>query len=309
MQEAYVNICGIPTHIMTWGKWIEESLDDVKEIAICITGNPGLPGFYTEFLGNVYRQLNCEMPVWVIGHLGHDDPPPTSIREVPPLQGSESLFELENQIKHKIEFIEQYVPANVKIHLMGHSIGAWMVLQMLKNENIKKRIQKCYLLFPTVERMVESGNGWVFVNLVLPAYIVLGFFITFFARLPVFVRIFCLHIYFWLFSIPNHFIGTALKYSKPCVMEKVVFLAKDEMAKVRGLDREIVRENVGILKFYYGSRDGWVPVKYFEDLKRDIPNVDATVDKNNIEHAFVLRSSVQMGAIVANWIMENKVSN
>lgn len=42
MQEAYVNIRDIPTHIMTWGKWIEESLgEDTKEIVICITGNPG----------------------------------------------------------------------------------------------------------------------------------------------------------------------------------------------------------------------------------------------------------------------------
>lgn len=307
MQEAFVNICGVPTHIMTWGKWIEESLDDVKEIAICITGNPGLPGFYTEFLGNVHRQLNCEMPVWVIGHLGHDDPPPQSIREVPPLVGNEAIFDLENQVKHKLNFIETYVPKNVKIHLMGHSIGAWMVLQLLKHDIIKTRIQKCYLLFPTVERMVESNNGWLFTNIVLPLYIVFGFLLTFFARLPVVIRIFCLHIYFWLFSIPNHFVGTALKYSKPSVMEKVIFLAKDEMEKVRGLDREIVKENIDKLKFFYGAKDGWVPVKYYEDLKRDIPNVDAILDKNNIEHAFVLRSSSKMGAIVAEWINENKL--
>lgn len=307
MQEAYVNICDVPTHIMTWGKWIEESLDDVKEIAICITGNPGLPGFYTEFIGNVYRQLNCEMPVWVIGHLGHDDPPSTSIRQVPPLVGNETTFDLQNQIKHKVEFIERYVPANVKIHLIGHSIGAWMVLQLLKDENIKKRIQKCYLLFPTIERMVESTNGWLFTNFALRVYIVLAFLITFFARLPEIVRIFCLHIYFWLFSIPKHFIGTGLKYSKPSVLEKVIFLAKDEMAKVRDLDKDVVRENINLLKFYYGSRDGWAPVKYYKDLKRDIPNVDATVDTHNIEHAFVLRSSTKMGALVANWIMENKL--
>ena len=67
MKEAFVNICNIPTHIITWGGWIEESMDDVREVAICITGNPGLPGFYTEFCGELYNRLEKKMPVWVIG--------------------------------------------------------------------------------------------------------------------------------------------------------------------------------------------------------------------------------------------------
>lgn len=121
MQEAYVNISDIPTHIMTWGKWIEESLGDTKEIVICITGNPGkiefhlqrpdllippplsgLPGFYTKFLNQLHTQLEHQIPVWLIGHQGHDDPPATSIRKVPKLRGNEQHFNLDGQIKHKV---------------------------------------------------------------------------------------------------------------------------------------------------------------------------------------------------------------
>lgn len=70
MQEAFVNINNIPTHVFTWGKWIEESFKDEKEVVICITGNPGLPGFYTEFGGALQRELGADghnLPVWVIG--------------------------------------------------------------------------------------------------------------------------------------------------------------------------------------------------------------------------------------------------
>lgn len=102
MQEAYVNINDVPTHIMTWGKWIEESLGDNKEIVICITGNPGLPGFYTKFLHQLHASLDHQMPVWLIGHQGHDDPPSTSIRKVPNLEGNEKLYDLDGQIKHKV---------------------------------------------------------------------------------------------------------------------------------------------------------------------------------------------------------------
>lgn len=65
-----MNLNGIPTHIITWGKWIEESLNDVQEVVICITGNPGLPGFYTEFGGALQQELSSDgqnLPVWVIG--------------------------------------------------------------------------------------------------------------------------------------------------------------------------------------------------------------------------------------------------
>lgn len=66
MREAYITINSIPTHVMTWGKWVEESFNpDEKEVVILIPGNPGLLGFYTHFLGILYEKLN--IPIWSIG--------------------------------------------------------------------------------------------------------------------------------------------------------------------------------------------------------------------------------------------------
>lgn len=237
--------------------------------------------------------------------MGHDDPPESSLREVPQLKGNEEIFDLDGQVRHKIEFIEKYVPAGVKIHLMGHSIGAWMIFQMLQHETVRKRIKKCYLLFPTVERMIESPNGWNFTKIGLPLYSVFGFLIPLFNRLPELLRIFLIQIYFWFSAIPSYFIGTALKYSKASVCEKVVFLAEDEMARVRGLQKEIVQANLDLLKFYYGTTDGWVPVKYFTQLKEQFPEVDAQLDTKKIAHAFVLRHAKPMSVIVGDMIIEN----
>ena len=106
MQEAYVNINEVPTHIMTWGKWVEESLGkEHREVVICITGNPGLPGFYTKFLNQLHTSLEHQIPIWLIGHQGHDDPPANSIRKVPALEGNERLFDLEGQIRHKVSVL------------------------------------------------------------------------------------------------------------------------------------------------------------------------------------------------------------
>lgn len=66
MREAFVNICDIPTHILTWGNWIEESFTK-KEVIICITGNPGLPGFYTQFAATISETVGSDIPLWIIG--------------------------------------------------------------------------------------------------------------------------------------------------------------------------------------------------------------------------------------------------
>lgn len=99
------------------------------------------------------------------------------------------------------------MPSDVKIHLIGHSIGAWMILQLLENERIRSRIQKCYMLFPTVERMMESPNGWVFTKVAMPLYSVFGYiFFSFFNFLPVWLRLMLIQIYFLIFSIPRQLI-------------------------------------------------------------------------------------------------------
>ncbi|XP_033149693.1 lipid droplet-associated hydrolase-like isoform X1 [Drosophila busckii] len=301
MQEAFVDVNSIPTHIITWGKCIEESLDNVQEVVICIPGNPGLPGFYTEFGGTLQQQLGLtgrDLPVWVIGHAGHYDPPEA---EVPQLTGNEELFNLNGQVTHKIEFIKKYIPRHVKIHLIGHSIGAWMTLQLLQKKQIRDRIKKCYLLFPTVERMAESPNGQTFTNIVMPFYSVFGnVLFNLLKAMPIWLQS---QIYLRIFSIPCDHVSTALK-CQPSVAEKAAFLVDDEMARVRGLQCELIEQHLPLLKFYYGAKDDWVPVAYYEELIRLFPQADAQLDTKGIDHAFVLSSSKPMALIVSNMIQQ-----
>jgi hypothetical protein len=42
MQEDYVTINSVPTHIFTFGKWIEDKFEEKdKEMVLIVTGNPG----------------------------------------------------------------------------------------------------------------------------------------------------------------------------------------------------------------------------------------------------------------------------
>lgn len=185
-----------------------------------------------------------------------------------------------------------------------------MIVEMLKREpTIRDKIQHSYLLFPTIERMAASSNGFYFTKIFQTIWFLLRYIVVLFSKLPVFLRVFLLSIYFWVASIPRHFLGTGLKYSRLTIMEKVLFLANEEMKRVVELDPdtlETLRSNHKILKLYYGATDGWTPLKYCQELRAKIPELDLEIDARKFDHAFVIKSSEDVGLMVAEWIMNRR---
>lgn len=72
---------------------------------------------------------------------------------------STGTHSLQEQIAHKKAFLEKYVPQNTKIILIGHSIGAYIILKLLKEKTRESDIVKSILLFPTIEHMALTPNG------------------------------------------------------------------------------------------------------------------------------------------------------
>jgi hypothetical protein len=190
-------------------------------------------------------------PIISTGHAGHDAPKATLNLAIPPLKSNHDLFNLQGQVNHKIDFISKFVPQGVKIHLVSHSIGAKISLELLKVYSISCKVHQCYLLFPTIERMVISSNGFWF-RLFSRFFFLLHLFFFAFSFLPLVVRTLLLYVFCYLSGHPKYFLGTMIKLSAPEVLEKVWFMAKDEMEKVCECDDEIIGRNLHRLKFYYG---------------------------------------------------------
>ncbi|CAF3869063.1 unnamed protein product [Adineta steineri] len=146
-KQEILNINGISTHTYQLGN---QSLSS-KTIVI-IPGNPGLGGFYIPFAHELYNLFNENISILVISQAGHS----------PPLK---HCFTLNEQIEHKLQAIKQLVPnnSNHQLILIGHSIGAYMVLNML--DKLENKLNRAFLLFPTIERMGESDAGQRFVRL------------------------------------------------------------------------------------------------------------------------------------------------
>jgi pimeloyl-ACP methyl ester carboxylesterase len=303
-KEGFVNVNGVPTHVITWGGWVEEKLnEDHKEIVLLITGNPGLAGYYNAFLTKLHSRLG--VPVWAISLAGHVLPPPTSPHALTPLKQNPELYNLDGQIEHKLAFIEKYIPENMKIILVGHSIGAKMILEILKNNDVKSRVLKAYLLFPTIERMAESPNGRLMTGVVKHIVPVILFLVWVFTFFPVFVKKFLLSVHFILRSIPTCHVKPTMKLMNPTVLGNVFFLGMDEMEKVKELDKDSLRDLSDLLFLYYGTTDGWVPLEYWKAMAQNNPEVKCMVCEKRIDHAFVLRYNSEMADILLDLIQEH----
>lgn len=221
---------------------------------------------------------------------------------MPPLEGNHDLYNLKGQLNHKVDFLSKFIPNDVKIHLISHSIGSKISLQLLKDEELSKRIAKCYLLFPTIEKILDSPNGfWVF-RLLDSIFPLLRLFYYAFSYMPLIVRIYVVYFFCYLSGYPKFFLGTILKLTTPTVVDKIWFLTRDEMENVREIDDEIIRKNLHRLKFYYGTCDGWVPKENFHQLIERFPGVDAELCVQKIDHGFVISHGPTMARMVADWI-------
>jgi len=71
MQDGFVPVHFVPTHIVTWGGWVDDpSRNSWKDIIVVVPGNPGVTAYYVDFLDALYRDL--KIPIWLIGHAGHE---------------------------------------------------------------------------------------------------------------------------------------------------------------------------------------------------------------------------------------------
>lgn len=221
---------------------------------------------------------------------------------IPPLKGHEDLYNLHGQIEHKTDFISRFIPDKVKIHLVSHSIGSKISLKLLEDDATSKKIKQCYLLFPTIENMIQTSNGFWFEKVFDRFFFILKFLSYAFNFMPLTFRIIAIYIFCCIAGYPKFFIGTIVKITIPTVLEKIWFLAQDEMREVREIDEDIIKKNLHRLKFYYGTTDGWVPKKNYDNLIKSFPGVDAELCALKIDHGFIVSHGPTMARMLSEWI-------
>lgn len=261
------------------------------------------------------------------GHAGHDESERRHANLLP-LKKNKPLYSLDGQIQHKVrscvvtnnnfgsfiwltfdlqvEFIRQFIPNDVKITLIAHSIGSYIALKLFKINDINQRIQQCCLLFPTFEYMAAAPNGKIYIN-TLQFYFKLSYYGAKLLDLfPLFFRAFCVRVVLWIRNIPSAFVDVTLMLVRPSVLSKIVFMADGEMDDVLEPDYTTIAQNKSRLRFIYSTSDGWTPATYYQRLKAQIPDIKAHLT-DRFEHTFTLKSSyIELADCLAPWILSSQ---
>ncbi|XP_023442202.2 lipid droplet-associated hydrolase isoform X2 [Dasypus novemcinctus] len=166
VHEEFILCCGVETQVLKCGPWTDlfsdQSASKPKLLIFIITGNPGFCAFYVPFAKALYSMINGRFPVWVISHAGHAFVPKdkkilttSNDSNAPEIK---DIYGLHGQVEHKVAFLRTHVPKEMKLVLIGHSIGCYISLQILKHAP-ELPVIRTLLLFPTIERMSQTPKG------------------------------------------------------------------------------------------------------------------------------------------------------
>lgn len=295
--SEFLPVYGVSTHILKYGNLPQQK----KGILILIIpGNPGIMGYYEDFMSTLHFCSGSTIPVWGVSHAGHVKIPHDKQTEAP----AHDPFSFQGQIEHKVQFLEKYIPHDAQLILIGHSIGCRIILEVMKR-NTKHNIIKAMLLFPTIEKMATSPNGVVATPMLKYCRHIGVMLVYFLSFLPVRIQKQLISWHFAGQNVGECSVRASLNLFHPSCVSSSTYMAHCEMQEVTELDSQLlatIQKNLSKLIFYHGSTDKWCPVSYYEGFKKRFPDGDIRLCKDGHEHAFVLESAEQVGRMVWNWV-------
>ncbi|VDM62091.1 unnamed protein product [Angiostrongylus costaricensis] len=135
-----------------------------RVVVLMIPGNPDNDGFYADFGQKLLRCLlsrneRVGFPerrylFYAVSHLN-----PVVLPDELRCSGKHrhcDRFKLDDQVQHKYDFAREHLPRTQKASVLGHSIGACMMLRLLPYMKDDFNVKNAMGLFPTVEKMAVS---------------------------------------------------------------------------------------------------------------------------------------------------------
>ncbi|KAK7502890.1 hypothetical protein BaRGS_00005839 [Batillaria attramentaria] len=304
VKSEYIDVGGVETHVLRAGSLpaLQSRGESVRHLFLVIPGNPGIPEYYEQFMQTLWEKSNRQIPVWCVGHAGHvTGPNVNSLGWTEIVQQPDEAYTLEGQITHKVNFIKQHVPADVRLILIGHSIGCYMILNLLPRIP-QFNIVRCFMLFPTIERMANSPNGRVFTPALNYLRWILVGTVKLLSYLSQAVHLKLVRYHFRDDPVPDCAVKASLNLFNPACVNYSTFLAKQEMAFVSGLQLDLLKQHMDKISFYYGAVDKWCPQEYCHEMQARFPDADIRLCQMDFSHAFVLDAGEEMAHIIWDWV-------
>ena len=171
---------------------------------------------------------------------------------------------------------------NREIILIGHSVGCYIILELLAQLGIigiKNRVKHAFLLFPTIERMSETPNGKVLTFATTFFMWLIYFMGCLVASLPSFIQRPLIDIFYIKRHEPNKLVSNmdevVLKMcSNYSCVRSCFHMGRNEMHYVKALKTSLITQNRDLLTLYYGTTDKWCPLSYYYDMRNYMDSLD-----------------------------------
>ena len=277
------------------------SLEEDATRVIFIPGNPGVVRFYWRFLNSLATSTETEYRVYAMSYPGHDVSGLSS-----DVKGAWDRLSLEEQIEHKIAFIRAHVPEGAKVILIGHSLGCYIIMQMLKRNSLANiEIVKIGLICPVIACMAESPTGQWFGPFCTKHPLLGRALVQSASWLPRFIlRRFVsqkLEDYFGASDYLEDIVSTAINFVKqpPCVLN-AIHIGIDALDVIKEMDMDTLIQYKDRLTIWYTSLDHWVPDGMYQDLAKAHPEL--CIHPIGTQHAFMLHAAVEVAKAVGAWL-------
>ncbi|XP_075454562.1 lipid droplet-associated hydrolase [Ascaphus truei] len=307
VHEEFIYCCGAATQVLKFGPWNDLQKNNAEIppnlLILIVPGNPGIVGYYRTFMQALYCGLDQQYPVWAVSHAGHCAPPRgMDMTDDTELNQMEDIFGLNGQIEHKLAFLKMNVPNDIKLVLIGHSIGCYIILEMMKR-SVSLKVLQSVMLFPTIERMAQSPQGKIMTPLLCSLRYVIYMPIYLLSFLPESVKTSLVRFVLrGIKSVDEASVAASVNLFRVDCTANAMYMGSQEMMKVMERDNNTIQQNLSKLIFYYGAKDNWCPVQYYEDIRKEFPEGNIWLCEKGIRHAFVLDSSKEVASMIIHWL-------
>ncbi|WOL12744.1 lipid droplet-associated hydrolase isoform X1 [Canna indica] len=274
-KQASMEMCtvsGFPTELIKMHS--EESSLHI----LLIPGNPGIVSFYKDFVEEVYQLLEGQASITAIGHISHAAKDWEHGR----------MFSLEEQIKHKVDFIEQeFQSSEQPIILVGHSIGSYISLEIFKR--LPQQVKHIIGLYPFLTLNKNSLKQSIIGSIVRSSIVsvTISYIVSFLGSLPTWAQVAMVKMFLgqsWSTAAVAATCSHLLQYH---TMRNVLYMAKTEFEKLsKEPDWMFMKRKQNQISLLFGIDDHWGPLAHFEEVSGQVPNLGLSVEREGHTHAF-----------------------
>ncbi|KAH9059748.1 hypothetical protein EDB87DRAFT_1675003 [Lactarius vividus] len=269
-----------------WWPWAPRSQGGpvAPHTVLLFIPGPWLLDFYIPLLDAIYSEANSSITIFAHAHLGLSSYIGRD-RSFPDTSSS--------HIEFLDELLAKYGP-ETNVLLVGHSIGAWFIQEMMKARSAALRHHLrvgAFMLTPTLSEIGGSPNGKTLSSFFRPPWPrALAYLSLLVQHTPQLVLRLVLH------SWPEGQLHVLHRFLQaPAAIYSSLTMADDEVKTVLGPDVGFLRDFSDKVWLYYAERDDWVGGQrevILRSLRGTPAEVRAVHGRSHIPHGFCLSTGI-----------------